>query len=1071
MTSVAQRALFTLLLFLCFSQFSIKAHSDEDIEYRFERMWPQLEQNCYFSDYASIAVASDNSIYIADKFNHRIQHCSSTGSYIDGWGSKGRSNSNFDNPAGIAINLENTVYVVDSNNHRIQYFSAKGEYLGQLAGDFTFPDGIAIAPDQTVLVADSYNHRIQRFSKNGEFLGQWGSQGGENGQFFYPVDVTVSVNDIVYVADSQNKRIQYFTIDGQYLGQWGGLGSKEGQFFAPSGITASSDGTVYVTEGYHGNGTISNIHRIQHFTEDGQFISQFWGNSHNQTADKPFEYPYRASAAPDGSIFVTDNGNIINLSQSDVVLSNWGSRSDSNGDFNTPTSLAIINDTLFVVDRGNYRIQSFSLTGEYRNKWGSQGTHNGEFFDPWGITVLPDKTLLVTDYGDPVNKHIYGNHFVNYSITGQYLGQWGEGGDNPNELNGPQDIEIADDGTILVVDSQHQVIKRFTVKGQFIEQIGESVLGVLPTGVSVAPGGNIYVADTTNNRIVYFSDSGEFLGEWGNRGSDKGQFYSPEEVEISPDGTVFVADTRNHRIQYFTANGDYLGQIGELGSDTGQFSRPIGLVFDDQGSLYIADTGNNRIQKFVPKSQIVIEPTQSNSVTITHPYKAIILAGGGETIGGRTNHIWDGTWRISLKAYKALSRQAFVIHDEIKFLTAGNTQNDLDFNNQYDDLEAASKTSLRSAITEWAKDAKDVVIFLANHGGPGTFRINGNEILTGEELSLWVNELQQAIPGKVTVIIEACNSASFFDSLSIPNRYLFASAKADQPAVISNQGITSFSYFFWSEIGIGAPLKDAFEIARQAMSPVTVAGIPQNAQADTDGDRIFQAQDLDNLGTYCLGNCNITASDAPMVDPISPATATLNGATDYRFNVTLQHTGGFNSAWALVQRPDDIAIDPNRALDFEKVALTCTPGQAQSTCTGSYNRFDVAGEYRLSIYAMDQQYEVSFPETLTVTQNQGKDILPVHYDDSQAVVYFRDVEAGGQHYQAALEQHNGQFVLTALSETDARYNVPAQYDAATGLLTIPQASAFGHLYQATMRQINGTTDFQLEAATDLGPLH
>ena len=53
-----------------------------------------------------------------------------------------------------------------------------------------------------------------------------------------------------------------------------------------------------------------------------------------------------------------------------------------------------------------------------------------------------------------------------------------------------------------------------------------------------------------------------------------------------------------------------------------------------------------------------------------------------------------------------------MIHKEIKFLTAGNTQIDLDQNEKFDDLEAATKENLRIAITEWASDAKDVVIYL-----------------------------------------------------------------------------------------------------------------------------------------------------------------------------------------------------------------------------------------------------------------------------------------------------------------------------------------------------------------------
>ena len=69
-------------------------------------------------------------------------------------------------------------------------------------------------------------------------------------------------------------------------------------------------------------------------------------------------------------------------------------------------------------------------------------------------------------------------------------------------------------------------------------------------------------------------------------------------------------------------------------------------------------------------------------------YKGIILTGGGEQLsGGRTNYIWEGTWQITRKAHHALSGQSFITHKEIKFLTAGDTQIELDANQKLDDLE------------------------------------------------------------------------------------------------------------------------------------------------------------------------------------------------------------------------------------------------------------------------------------------------------------------------------------------------------------------------------------------------
>ena len=528
-------------------------------------------------------------------------------------------------------------------------------------------------------------------------------------------------------------------------------------------------------------------------------------------------------------------------------------------------------------------------------------------------------------------------------------------------------------------------------------------------------------------------------------------FNQPQGIAVAPDSSVYIADSWNNHIQQFTAEGLFIRMWGSKGlTEEGQFNDPKGITVAADGSVYVADTGNHRIQKFVPHYKTAAK----------HSYKAIVLAGGGKTIGGRINHIWEGTWRLAQKASKALSQQAFIVHDEIKFLTAGNTQMDLDNNGKLDDLEFATKESLKTAITEWATDANDVVIFLANHGGPGKFQINDSEILTGAELNTWVDQLDAAIPGKVTVVIEACNSAGFFESLSKPGRYLLASAKADQPALISNNGLNAFSYYFWSEVASGAYLQDAFKDARQGMSKTTLNNNPQNAQADTDGDKAYSRSDLDTLGDYCLGNCNKTAAAPPVISPIAMNELHLNGDTNASFNIHVNHLQSLSSVWALVQRPDDINIDSNEPLNFATIKLTCDDADY---CEGNYQHFDTAGNYQLNFYAMDSQSEVSFPETVTVTQAQGKAVSAAIYDDSIKKLYLRDIEVNGERLQVVLELQSDQFVVTEYSKAPQQYQPSAKFDPSSGRVTIPYVDVAGTIYQATLKHVDNL-NFVLESA-------
>ncbi len=1021
------------LIFLSLSNISM-AFAEEGIEYRFERLWPRLEQSWYFNDPSDVAIAPDGSIYIADRKNHRIQHLSAKGDFIQTWGNSGSENGQFSYPNGLAVGSDGSVYVADTFNNRIQQFSAKGEFIktwgstGSGDGQFRRPLDIVIASDGIIYVTDENNDRIQKFNALGEFILAWGSKGSGNGQFDQPNSLSIAPDNSIYVTDNENKRIQQFNPDGGFIRTFGGIDSTDEDFVFPRGIAVAPDGSIYVSGGA--------FRRIQQFDAEGNFIRTLAGNGQ-------LYGPEGLAIAPNGTLFVADTSIlgedfIHQLDSEGNFIQTWGSESSQNGKFNTPEGLSIAPDgTIYIADTNNDRIQQFSANGDFIRAWGNEGSENGQFEDPSAIAIAPDGSVYVADTDN--------NRIQKFSTNGDFIRTWGSLGSDEGQLDEPKAIAVAPDGSVYVADTDNGRIQKFNANGEYILAWGSNGLEngqfTAPAGIAIAPNGHVYISDIRD--IQEFSNIGEFIRAW-----KSGSII--QNIAIAADGKPYIL--RDHTIEQFSVDGELIQKIGKVGSGDGQFIEPKGFSISPDGSIFVTDTKNNRIQKFAPKAK------ETSSI---HPYKAIILAGGGEKFGsGRINSIWDGTWRIAQKAYKALTNQAFKTHEEIKFLTAGNTQFDLDRNNKFDDLETATKDSLKIAITEWASDAKDVVIYLSNHGGPGKFKVNGTETLTSEELNDWVSQLEEKIPGKVTLVIEACNSASFFTHLSKPDRFLLASAKADQNAVISNDGFSSFSYTFWSEVATGAEVKTAFENAKQSMSGITIQNEAQSAQAETDGNNVFNQLDLEKLGDYCFGECNKIAGAAPEIKPFSPANQTLNGTT-LDFSVIVDSLQPLNTVWAIVQRPDDISIDTNQPLNFEKMDLSC---DKENLCKGQYNRFDLKGEYRLSVYALDTQGDISFPETLTLTQAQGNDVYPVQYDESLATVYLRDVEYQGQHYQVALESKGNRFVMVAASPAPQTFNPSARFDNANNLLTIPHALAFGKPYEARFKHL-GSFEFELEFAT------
>ncbi|MDC0142458.1 6-bladed beta-propeller, partial [Candidatus Nitrosopelagicus sp.] len=115
---------------------------------------------------------------------------------------------------------------------------------------------------------------------------------------------------------------------------------------------------------------------------------------------------------------------------------------------------------------------------------------------------------------------------------------------------------------------------------------------------------NVYVTDLGNSRVQKFDSTGNFLTEWGNRGTNSGEFGHPTGIAVS-DEFVFVVDNKNHDIQKFTLDGEFISKWGGFGKDVGFFKSPRGITISDDNLVYIVDSGNARIQKFTLDGEFV----------------------------------------------------------------------------------------------------------------------------------------------------------------------------------------------------------------------------------------------------------------------------------------------------------------------------------------------------------------------------------------------------------------------------------------------------------------------------------
>ncbi len=242
-------------------------------------------------------------------------------------------------------------------------------------------------------------------------------------------------------------------------------------------------------------------------------------------------------------------------------------------------------------------------------------------------------------------------------------------GDRDRALfNNPVNVEVDDDGSLIVADFDNSLVRRVTpagdvstlsvppLEGMFVRPFGLAISGdtlyVQTDGNSlgqqggaiwrmpVAGGepellrdnagrcrgmvalsdGRLALTDFQAHVIQLFDPSSGTLtllaGGMNAPGYRDGHateasFDEPYDVVERDDGTLLVADFSNNRIRIVTLEGDVTTYAGTdtQGRDDGPlatatFYQPQGLAFDSAGNLYVTDTGNYLIRRITPAGEV-----------------------------------------------------------------------------------------------------------------------------------------------------------------------------------------------------------------------------------------------------------------------------------------------------------------------------------------------------------------------------------------------------------------------------------------------------------------------------------
>jgi len=258
---------------------------------------------------AGIAVTRDGSqLAVSNSYTHVITvYDTVDGSETVSFGGKGSGPGQFNRPFKLCITPRDTLLVADCGNQRVQEVTMAGVHVRYI-GVGLFGDGICgiTCNDEHIAVTKFIGatpNRVLLFNySTGELLRQFaalGSGDGQIGQHPTGVRFTPDNQHIIVVDTFNNKRLSMFTVDGVWVKHIG-VGVLGGGW---SDVDFTADGRIIVADYWS--------HRVCIFAADG------------------------------------------------VMISSWGSRGSSDGQFEYPTALAISGDKLLVLDANSARAQVF----------------------------------------------------------------------------------------------------------------------------------------------------------------------------------------------------------------------------------------------------------------------------------------------------------------------------------------------------------------------------------------------------------------------------------------------------------------------------------------------------------------------------------------------------------------------------------------------------------------------------------------------------------------------------------------------------------------------------------------
>jgi sugar lactone lactonase YvrE len=256
-------------------------------------------------------VDDDQTVYIADKFNHRIvewKRDATSGQVVAGGNEQGSGANQLNYAKDVIVDkAKDSLIICDRDNRRVVRWPRRKGAIGETIISNIQCQGLTMDDNGSLYVTDSEKHEVRRYrigESQGTVVAGSNGKGNRLDQLNSPQYVFVDREHSVYVSDEYNHRVMKW-VEGAKQGivVAGGQGTGEDltQLYFPQGVVVDQLGTVYVADFVN-----NRIMRWPKGATQGYVI--VGGNGQGERSNQLY-YPIDLAFDRDGNLYIDDQSN------------------------------------------------------------------------------------------------------------------------------------------------------------------------------------------------------------------------------------------------------------------------------------------------------------------------------------------------------------------------------------------------------------------------------------------------------------------------------------------------------------------------------------------------------------------------------------------------------------------------------------------------------------------------------------------------------------------------------------------------------------------------------------------